>query len=91
MIEVSLELNPLREKEEEKNWQLRELNPGCLTVAAITTEPRSHHSNQPSQFSFHTALVVLLSHSLTPARPHNCVDLNVLILTDYVNNLHFNI
>ena len=44
LIEVSLGLNLLGEKVE-KNWQLRDSNPGCLTVAAITTEPQSHHSN----------------------------------------------
>ena len=27
------------ERRKAKNWQLLDLNPGCLTVAAITTEP----------------------------------------------------
>ena len=43
-----------------ENWQLRDLNPGCLAVATITTEPGSHHSNQSSQFSSHTRLVIRL-------------------------------
>ena len=39
IIEVSLELNLLGE-EEEKKQQLRDFNPGCLTVAVKTTEPK---------------------------------------------------
>ena len=44
-------------KEKGENWQLQDSNPGCLAVAAITTEPQNHHSNQPSQLSLHTSLV----------------------------------
>ena len=55
MIEVLLESNPLKEKGEKRKPATAGLSvPGCLTVAAITTKPQSHHSNQPSQFSFHT-------------------------------------
>ena len=80
IIEVSMENNLLGKKgEKKKKWQLWDSNTGCLTVAAITTEPRSHHSNQPFRFSFYTALVVLPSCSLTLVRPHNCVDLNKVI------------
>ena len=41
-------------RKEKKKRQLRDLNPGCLAVAAITTVPRATTATSLSQFSFHT-------------------------------------
>ena len=66
-------------KEKAKKRQLRDSNPGCLTKAVI-----NHWATKPPQ---KPASTILLSYytggtancSLTPARPHSCVDLRKLM------------
>ena len=73
LLRSLIKIQPARgERRKAKNRQLRDSNPGCLTVAAITTEPRSHHRNQPPQFSFHTAPVVLPT-AVSHRRDHTAV------------------